>query len=74
MIWIESPTNPTLKVIDIREICKIAKNHNIISVVDNTFATPYLQTPSKLGADITVKFQFMNHIVEFCDKIYQWSH
>ena len=54
MIWIESPTNPTLNVIDIREICKIAKNHNVLSVVDNTFATPYLQTPSKLGADITV--------------------
>lgn len=42
MIWIESPTNPTLKVIDVREICKIAKTHNVLSVVDNTFATPYL--------------------------------
>ena len=42
MIWIESPTNPTLKVIDVKEICKIAKTHNVLSVVDNTFATPYL--------------------------------
>lgn len=42
LIWIETPTNPTLKVCDIEEICKIAKKHNLIVVTDNTFATPYL--------------------------------
>lgn len=42
LIWIETPTNPTLKVCDIEEICKIAKKNNLIVVTDNTFATPYL--------------------------------
>jgi cystathionine beta-lyase/cystathionine gamma-synthase len=41
-MWIETPTNPTLKLIDIEAICKIAKEHNILTAVDNTFATPYL--------------------------------
>lgn len=54
LIWIETPTNPTLKVIDIKVVCKLAKDAGIISVVDDTFATPLLQTPSDLGADITV--------------------
>jgi cystathionine gamma-lyase len=54
MIWIESPTNPMLKIIDIQAICKIAKKHDILVVVDNTFATPYLQQPLLLGADIVV--------------------
>jgi cystathionine gamma-lyase len=42
IIWIETPTNPTLKVCDIKKICEIAKKLNLITVVDNTFATPYL--------------------------------
>jgi len=42
LIWIETPTNPTMKLIDIEAVCQIAKEHNIISVTDNTFATPYL--------------------------------
>lgn len=54
MIWIETPTNPMLKIIDIAAVCKIAKKHKIIVVVDNTFATPYLQLPLELGADIVV--------------------
>jgi cystathionine gamma-lyase len=54
MIWIESPTNPMLKIIDIQAIVKIAKKHGILVVVDNTFATPYLQQPLLLGADIVV--------------------
>ncbi|CAD8188522.1 unnamed protein product [Paramecium pentaurelia] len=54
LIWIETPTNPTLKIVDIAAVCKIAKENKILSVVDNTFATPYLQTPRDLGADITV--------------------
>lgn len=54
MIWIETPTNPMLKLIDIEAVCKIAKAHDIIVVVDNTFASPYLQLPLTLGADIVV--------------------
>jgi cystathionine gamma-lyase len=41
-MWIETPTNPTLKLIDIEAICQLAKKHNILVVVDDTFATPYL--------------------------------
>jgi cystathionine gamma-lyase len=53
MIWIETPTNPLLKLADIRCISEIA-GHDIIVVVDNTFATPYFQRPLELGADIVV--------------------
>jgi cystathionine gamma-lyase len=53
MIWIETPTNPTLKVADIQAICEIAKKHNVFTVVDNTFASPYFQSPLLLGADIS---------------------
>lgn len=53
MVWIETPTNPCLKVIDIESIAKIAHSHpNVILVVDNTFLTPYFQRPLELGADI----------------------
>ena len=52
LLWIETPTNPTLKVIDIEGACKIAKKHGIFTVVDNTFATPILQSPILLGADV----------------------
>ena len=54
MIWIETPTNPLMRVIDIRAISKIAKKSKSLLVVDNTFASPYLQNPLKLGADISV--------------------
>lgn len=54
LIWLESPTNPTLKVSDIAAIAKIAKQHNILLCVDNTFASPILQKPLDLGADIVV--------------------
>lgn len=54
LIWIESPTNPTLKISDIEEIAKIAKLNNCLLVVDNTFATPALQNPLDLGADIVI--------------------
>lgn len=53
-IWLESPTNPLLQLVDIEKICKIAKKNSLISIVDNTFATPYLQRPLDLGADIVV--------------------
>lgn len=54
MIWIETPTNPTLQVCDIRKVSEISKKHNVILVVDNTFLTPYFQKPLMLGADIVV--------------------
>lgn len=54
LIWIESPTNPTLKISDIRAISKIAKANNILLCVDNTFASPISQKPIDLGADIIV--------------------
>ena len=54
IIWVETPTNPMLNVIDIDEMAKIAKKHNVLLVVDNTFATPYLQQPLKWGADIVM--------------------
>eukprot|EP01103_Thecamoeba_quadrilineata_P020170 TRINITY_DN8523_c0_g1_i1.p1 TRINITY_DN8523_c0_g1~~TRINITY_DN8523_c0_g1_i1.p1 ORF type:complete len:395 (-),score=92.35 TRINITY_DN8523_c0_g1_i1:56-1240(-) len=54
LIWIESPTNPTLKVFDIPEIVKRVKGQGIIVVTDNTFMTPYFQQPLSLGSDIVV--------------------
>jgi cystathionine beta-lyase len=54
LIWIESPTNPTLKVSDIAAIARIAKAHQCLLCVDNTFASPVLQQPLNLGADIVV--------------------
>ncbi|NBU97735.1 MAG: PLP-dependent transferase [Spirochaetia bacterium] len=54
MIWIESPTNPMLKLADLEIIAKIGKEHNILTVCDNTFATPYLQKPLNYGIDIVV--------------------
>ena len=54
LIWVETPTNPTLKIIDIVAMGKLAKANNVLLAVDNTFATPYLQTPLDLGADIVM--------------------
>ncbi|MCE3279006.1 MAG: cystathionine gamma-synthase [Bacteroidetes bacterium] len=54
MIWLETPTNPTMQIIDIEACAKLAKEHNIICAVDNTFASPYLQNPLALGADIVM--------------------
>ena len=54
MLWIETPTNPMMKIIDIRLYTQIAKQTNLITVVDNTFASPYLQNPLDLGADIVM--------------------
>ena len=52
LIWLETPTNPTLQIIDLEAICDIAKSHDIPVVVDNTFASPYLQNPLEYGAAI----------------------
>lgn len=54
MIWIETPSNPMLKLVDIKAVAAIAKKHNMIVVVDNTFATPYNQRPLEMGADIVM--------------------
>ena len=54
LIWIETPTNPMLSIVDIEAVCALAKKHNLLVCVDNTFASPYLQTPLDLGADIVV--------------------
>jgi cystathionine beta-lyase len=54
LLWIESPTNPLLNIIDIKRVCEIAHQHSIKVAVDNTFASPYLQTPLELGADIVM--------------------
>ena len=54
LIWIETPTNPLLKIVDIQKIAKISHKHNIILAVDNTFASPYFQRPLSFGADIVV--------------------
>ncbi|PWI30540.1 cystathionine gamma-synthase [Flavobacteriaceae bacterium LYZ1037] len=54
LIWVETPTNPLLNVIDIKACAKISKKHQLLLAVDNTFATPYLQLPLDLGADIVM--------------------
>ncbi len=54
LIWAETPTNPMMNIIDIVSVSRIAKKHNVLLAVDNTFATPYLQRPLDLGADIVM--------------------
>jgi len=53
LVWIETPTNPTMKIVDIREVVKVAKEHGAYSVVDNTFMSAYFQRPLHLGADMS---------------------
>jgi cystathionine gamma-lyase len=54
MLWIETPSNPLLRIVDLREIVRIGRERDLITVVDNTFATPYFQLPLDLGADVVV--------------------
>lgn len=54
LIWVETPTNPMLNIIDIKAVSTLAKKHSVLLAVDNTFATPYLQRPLDLGADIVM--------------------
>ena len=54
LIWAETPTNPMLNIIDIKKVCDLAHKNNIMVGVDNTFATPYLQNPLALGADVVM--------------------
>ena len=54
LIWIETPTNPTLRLVDIAQVAQFARGKNILTVVDNTFASPWVQRPLELGADIVM--------------------
>ncbi len=54
LIWVETPTNPMMSIIDIEAVSSISKKHKVLFAVDNTFATPYLQLPLDLGADIVM--------------------
>ena len=54
LIYLETPTNPTLKLTDIREVAKIAEERNVVTMVDNTFMSPYFQRPIELGADVSL--------------------
>lgn len=54
LLWVETPTNPMMNVIDIKGVAALAKKHHLLLAVDNTFATPYLQRPLDLGADIVM--------------------
>lgn len=54
LIWIESPSNPTLGLVDIRKVASVAHRHGIMVVVDNTFLNPYIQNPLNHGADIVI--------------------
>jgi cystathionine gamma-lyase len=68
LFWIETPTNPLLHLVDIASVSKIAKKHNIMLAVDNTFATPFLQRPLDLGADI-VHHSTSKYLGGHCDVI-----
>ncbi|MDH3245776.1 MAG: PLP-dependent aspartate aminotransferase family protein, partial [Saprospiraceae bacterium] len=54
LIWIETPTNPMLQIVDIKDVCRAVAKKDILTCVDNTFASPYLQNPLDLGADIVL--------------------
>jgi cystathionine gamma-lyase len=54
MLWVETPTNPLMKLADLEGLARIAKAHNLIAVADNTFATPYIQRPLELGFDLVL--------------------
>jgi cystathionine gamma-lyase len=54
LLWLETPSNPLMRIIDIEACCSLAKKHNVLVAVDNTFASPYLQNPLALGADMVM--------------------
>ena len=54
LLWLETPTNPMMQIVDINAVSKVSKKHDLLLAVDNTFATPYLQQPLELGADIVM--------------------
>jgi len=71
VIWMETPTNPILKLADITALGKLAKEHGVWLVVDNTFASPILQRPATHGADIvvysTTKYTHITQVCNFCE-------
>lgn len=82
LVWMESPTNPLLKVIDIRQVAKLAHEHKALLAVDNTFMSPYFQLPLELGADISMHSmtKFLNGhsdvvmgALMFRDTSFSWS-
>ncbi|MFQ5500355.1 MAG: trans-sulfuration enzyme family protein [Candidatus Zixiibacteriota bacterium] len=68
LFWIETPTNPLLKLVDISAVSAIARKHGILTAVDNTFATPFIQLPLTLGADI-VHHSMSKYLSGHCDVI-----
>jgi len=68
LFWVETPTNPLMKLIDIEAVSKIAKQRDILLAVDNTFATPFIQRPLELGADI-VHHSASKYLSGHCDVI-----
>jgi len=68
LFWVETPTNPLMKLVDIEKVSKIARSKNILLAVDNTFATPYIQRPLELGADI-VHHSGSKYLGGHCDLI-----
>ena len=68
LLIVETPTNPTMKICDIQKLCEWAKSHKILSLVDNTFASPYLQSPILLGADICMN-SCTKYIGGHCDVV-----
>jgi cystathionine gamma-lyase len=84
LIWLETPTNPLMNIVDIQAFVELARKHNILVAVDNTFASPYLQSPLALGADIVMhsvtKYLgghsdvIMGALVMNDDKLYQDLH
>lgn len=54
LVYFETPANPNMRLVDIEAVCKIARNHDLVSIVDNTYSTPYLTRPIELGADLVV--------------------
>ena len=68
LIWLETPTNPSLYIVDIEEVVKIAKEHKVLTAFDNTFGSPYLQNPLLLGVDI-VMHSISKYVAGHCDLI-----
>jgi cystathionine beta-lyase/cystathionine gamma-synthase len=69
MVWVETPTNPLMKLADIAAVAKITKANNILLAVDNTFATPYLQNPLDLGADVVMHSALITKTAELGEQL-----
>ena len=64
MLWVETPTNPLLKIVDLEAVAAIARKHKLISVCDNTFASPWIQRPLELGCDIVLSEDLYEQVAE----------